>query len=289
MSAVMQPYIPPSWFHPIGIKKILAKLMPKLPDVSGCLFITLTIDRNYFAGPESAFDYTRDQIRRMFHKLRNGVEWNSKTILLDVPYFVKVEFHEDGWPHFHIIFLTRRRLPAALLRKLWPHGRTNIKRIRNKRFHYLLKYVTKGGKIPQWVLNRQRIRIVQASHGFYKESNTKDVQESVKEYSVAQRKVFKTIGERLRHWERMVLLEREDGTRTTALLPIPYHEFIGKHVLTFAQAGLYLGNQIIKLNNKTIEIWKREIMKLNADCSLEESLYQVRLALSQERTAQAVP
>ena len=144
LSQILRPYNPASWFHPVGIRKVLAKLEPRLPDVTGMLFLTFTFNPALFADPSLAFETGRDRLRRVFFKLRHGVEWKGKTYLIDAPYCVKVEFHANGWAHFHAVFLTRRYVPGDLLNALWELGRTNVGRIRNKTFRYLLKYVTKG-------------------------------------------------------------------------------------------------------------------------------------------------
>jgi len=64
-------YIPNSWFHLVGIHKVLKRILPRMPDVSGKLFVTLTIDPKSFRDEESGFDYSRDKIRRIFHRLVN--------------------------------------------------------------------------------------------------------------------------------------------------------------------------------------------------------------------------
>ena len=37
-------FVPASWFHPVGIYKVLARIWDRLPDVSGKLFLTFTLD-----------------------------------------------------------------------------------------------------------------------------------------------------------------------------------------------------------------------------------------------------
>ena len=72
---------------------MLAKLEPRLPDVTGCLFPTFTFNPMLFADSSLAFETGRDRLRRIFHKLRRGVKWKGKTYLIDAPNLVKVEFH----------------------------------------------------------------------------------------------------------------------------------------------------------------------------------------------------
>ena len=138
-------FVPRSWFHPKGVYKVVERLKDRLPNVNGSLFATFTLDRTYFQmneiGPSEAFDLSRSHIRKVFYKLRKGIKWEDKLYKIQSPYCTKVEFHDDeeGWPHFHIIWLTKRFIPAELIASLWGYGRTNVKRITNTEFNYLLK------------------------------------------------------------------------------------------------------------------------------------------------------
>ncbi|MGE9291210.1 MAG: rolling circle replication-associated protein [Puniceicoccales bacterium] len=244
---VASEYVPESWFHPVGILKVTGKLLPRLPDVSGSLFLTFTIDRNLFSGPESAFDHSRPKLRKILFKLRKGYRWNEKVYRIDAPYCVKVEFHQDGWAHFHVVFLTRRFLPGGLLNDLWELGRTNVKRISNKDFHYLLKYVTKGGEIPEWVREKKRLRIFQSSRGFYavKHERPQGNGEPVRKRASKG----ETIGRRIERWKRTALLRDQFDRFRQVILGEPYSEVLGKQILTLAREGRYLGNGKIQLNN----------------------------------------
>src|SRR5688572_27509636 len=101
----LKEYIPASWFHPRGVFKVLMRFWDRLPDVSGKLFITFTLDPKLFKDEESAFEHSRELLRRIFHKIRKGVTHEGKRYVIDAPYCVKVEFHESGWVHYHCIFL----------------------------------------------------------------------------------------------------------------------------------------------------------------------------------------
>jgi hypothetical protein len=72
-------YIPASWFHPVGIFKVLARIWDRLPDVSGKLFLTFTVDPKNYASEESAFKSSRDWLRKVFFQLRHGVEHEGET------------------------------------------------------------------------------------------------------------------------------------------------------------------------------------------------------------------
>lgn len=165
---VLRAYNPVSWFHPKGIHRVLAGLKPLLPDVGGSLFLTFTVNPALFESPRSAFQHARSRLRRVFFELRKGVEWEGKRYVIDAPYCVKVEFHRNGWAHFHVIFRTRRYVPGELLTALWKLGRTDVRRISDAKFRYLLKYVTKGGELPDWVLDFKWLRVWQSvqTHSF---------------------------------------------------------------------------------------------------------------------------
>lgn len=240
---VIRPFIPASWFHPQGIFKVLARLMPKLPDVGGSLFITLTFDPKLFADPSSAFERGRERIRRIFYKLRKGVRWDGKTYVMDEPYCVKVEFHENGWAHFHIIFRTRRYLPGGLLTALWGFGRTHVQRISNEKFHYLLKYVTKAGDLPDWIKARSRLRVFQASQGFY----VTPPEPKTPSAKTGRKRSVSLIGERLNRWRKTALFQRGDQFQQISLTAA-FYDLLGELILTAAKTGRYLGRGHIVIN-----------------------------------------
>ncbi|HAO79416.1 MAG TPA: hypothetical protein DCQ92_10660 [Verrucomicrobia subdivision 3 bacterium] len=64
-------FIPASWFHPVGIFKVLARFWDRLPDVSGKLFLTFTLDPKNYANEETAFEDSRDWLRKVFYQLRH--------------------------------------------------------------------------------------------------------------------------------------------------------------------------------------------------------------------------
>jgi hypothetical protein len=252
---VLSSYCPASWHHPIGIKKVLRRIMPFLPDVSGALFVTFTFNRNDFSGPDSAHDMGRPHIRKVMDALRRGVEHDGKEFKIEAPYCVKVEFHEDDWAHYHLIILTRRYIPGKLFNELWGFGRCNVKRINNQRFHYLLKYVTKGDGYPDWVLSRQRLRIFQPSHGFMTPRDALAPADKVKNIGPERKRACFTIGQRLRRWSRMALYNKR-GEFHTIMLCRPFQELFDRLVLSIAEDKRYLGNGFIKIReNRDLIKW----------------------------------
>lgn len=258
-------FIPRSWFHPKGIFKVVARFAHRLPNVSRCLFATFTIDRKAMQskgyGPSESFDITRDRIRKMFYKLRRGVKWNGKVYRIDAEYCTKLEFHDDeeGWPHFHVIWLTRRFVPVELLEELWGYGFVNLRRIKNKDFQYLLKYVCKGGQVPEWIHDRQRIRIFQPSRGFML-PDEKSSSSSAPASDPKPRRVS-TIGERLSKWAKLAVIVDEygDGSRKRVReLPLwaPFNYIFDRLVYVVALCGRYLGDGKIEIRKtEDIDPW----------------------------------
>ena len=259
-------FVPCSWFHPKGVYKVVERLKDRLPDVNGSLFATFTLDRTYFQnneiGPSEAFDLSRSHIRKVFYKLRKGVNWEDKLYKIKSPYCTKVEFHDDeeGWPHFHIIWLTKRFIPAELIGSLWGYGRTNVKRITNTEFNYLLKYVCKSGKVPEWVGKKKLIRIFQSSKGFLKPIE-KPKKEKNPNLIKRPKRTYQTIEERLNKYRKTALLIDERFSDKPIMfrqieLNNEFQILLDRLVYPIAQDGRYLGDGKIQiLNRKDIYPW----------------------------------
>jgi hypothetical protein len=249
-SSVLRAYNPVSWFHARGIFRVLGKLKPRLPDVSRCLFITFTVNPTLFESPQSAFTHARSRLRRVFYRLRKGVEWQGKFYQNNAPYCVKVEFHRSGWAHFHVVFLSKRYVPGELVSELWSFGRTDVRRISSSKFHYLLKYVTKGGALPDWVLNFKRLRVWQATAGFYNATPTieeKEAEKPNKPYRFRKRASL-SIGERLVRWSHTAVLKCGEEFRQV-ILGAPFADLFAELVFSVAQEGRYLGGGQILIND----------------------------------------
>jgi len=261
-------FIPASWFHPVGIYKVLARLWDRLPNVSGKLFLTLTLDPKNYANEETAFESSRQRMRKVFYQLRHGVEHEGKIYVIDVPYCVKVEFHESGWVHYHVIFLTRRFLPKELLAKLWDLGWVTVQRITNEDFHYLLKYVTKPDDLPEWVLKRKRLRVFQTTKGFLKPLLVKAASHPLDEskplsqqtddkslLKLKRRRASYTMDERFWRWACMAVL-RQNGKARTVKFRMPYREIFDQLVLSAAREGRYKGSgEIIIPRKEGLTLW----------------------------------
>lgn len=239
-------FIPASWFHPVGIFKVLARFWDRLPDVNGKLFLTFTLDPKNYADEEIAFEDSRQWLRKVFYQLRQGVEYEGKVYVIDAPYCIKVEFHESGFVHYHAIFLTRRFLPKELLAALWDRGWVTVQRIKTDEFYYLLKYVTKPNELPAWVKERKRLRVFQTTKGFLKSLPPKAQAISLKE---PRRRASHTIGERFSQWANLAVT-RQNGQARTIKFRVPYRDLFDHLVLPAALDGRYKGRGEIVINRK---------------------------------------
>lgn len=257
-------FIPASWFHPVGIYKVLARIWGRLPDVGGKLFLTFTLDPKHYASEETAFEDSRNWLRKVFYQLRHGVEHEGKTYVIDAPYCIKVEFHESGWVHYHAIFLTHRFLPKELLAELWDRGWVKVQRINTEDFHYLLKYVTKPDELPAWVLKRKRLRVFQSTKGFLKPLPPEPKTISLKE---PQKRASYTMDERFWRWACMAVL-RQGGKARTIRFQMWYREIFDQLVLAAALDGRYKGGGEIIINRKEgINQWiqmQHQLLKLKS-------------------------
>jgi hypothetical protein len=250
-------FVPASWFHPVGIYKVLARIWDRLPDVGGKLFLTFTVDPKVYANEESAFMDSRNWLRKVFFQLRHGVAHEGKIYTIDAPYCVKVEFHESGWVHYHVIFLTRRFVPKELLAELWGLGWVTVQRITTADFHYLLKYVTKPDDLPEWVKKRKRLRVFQSTKGFLKPSSKPKLsgRSGIEAFKPKQHRASFTMDERFWRWACMGVI-RLNGMAHTVRFRVRYREIFDHLVLSAALDGRYKGSgEIIIPREEGLSLW----------------------------------
>jgi hypothetical protein len=287
-TSILSEYIPASWFDEKGIYKVRARILERSPDVNGCLFMTLTVDPSRYSGPDVAHDHAKDKIRRVFQRFRDGVNHKGKKYKFDAPYCWKLEFHKNGWPHFHIIFLSRRKfLPPDLLKRVWNLGRTDVGRIVTDEFDYLLKYVSKNPDLPDWILDRSNLRIFQTSRGFYKPI-PKAPNKPIRKSKTKKKNVSRTIRERLSKWSHMGKLVSEDKSHVEVLhFPVPLKEIFTHLIVDIAREGRYLGKRkvIIKTSHqKSAWIQKAWEIARNRDYSSPEWSLSVPPLSTNEKT-----
>lgn len=113
-----------------------------IPCVKNWRFITLTT--NHYAPPEVEYLEGKEQLRRftsaLFHMFGYKARWCWK-----------MEFHEDGYAHWHMIFDYQKKLTYDQMQDIsdaWGLGRVNVKRAYDTL--YLFKYALKGQDPPEW-------------------------------------------------------------------------------------------------------------------------------------------
>lgn len=233
-----------SWFTRSGAARKAARLRARgIPDTTNWRFTTLTIaDRTI--PPEDAHALGSDRMRRTMAVLRDMVGHEFKWLW-------KLELHEDGYPHWHLMWEHTARLTEGQLRAIgdaWGLGRCNTKRIaprsrvpgaplEKQSFDYVFKYAVKSAGsgdghdgIPSWILNRKRmLRVVQTSRGFF--TGQAPARSSSPSDAPVQPRQFRTLAERQDIAARRALVVRYCETTGKTVehllvyLPLTYAEF----------------------------------------------------------------
>jgi hypothetical protein len=164
--------------------KLRRKLVATINRWQACkpVMVTLTQNPELFGGPREGLDHVRTTgaISKLAKKLRRYCKSGL--------YFCVVEYHESGWPHWHMM-LDAEYIPASAIRDAWyslgpkdrdwthnPHGITDVrspKKFKSKehRFNYLTKYITKIPKqgFPDWLLDAPDLiyKRYTSSHGLF--------------------------------------------------------------------------------------------------------------------------
>lgn len=163
-SATLHAYYSESWFTAEGARLKARRLQQAgMPDMLNWRFITLTIATRDMT-PVEAYHLGKQRMRRFLGRMR-------KALQRDFKWCWKLEFHEDGFPHWHMPLEYLERIPPEMLPEIeswWGLGRVKIQRIRGQNIRYVFKYVAKGPDgLPDWVVHhRGMLRVFQASRGF---------------------------------------------------------------------------------------------------------------------------
>jgi hypothetical protein len=93
----------------------------------------------------------------------------------------KLEFHEDGFAHWHLLIEYTKRIPQQMFAEVeswWGLGRIKIQRVRRRDIFYVFKYVAKAIEdVPEWVARHKGVlRVFQASKGFYTRRSVRKVE-----------------------------------------------------------------------------------------------------------------
>ncbi len=158
-------YYSESWFTAEGARLKARRLRDAgLPDFTNWRFITVTVASRRIS-PLAAYDLGKQRMRRFLARVRVAL---GKVFR----WCWKLEFHEDGYAHWHLLLEYHQRIPAEMLAEFeawWGLGRINVGRVKHSDIHYVFKYVAKGPEdVPEWVARyKGRLRVFQACRGFY--------------------------------------------------------------------------------------------------------------------------
>lgn len=135
-------YSPANWFSQSGVLKKRREIENKgLPSFDKWRFITLTIDPNNFESPFAAYESGKRRMPAFLKECRTSGLWSSSA-----KWCWKLEFQENGWPHWHLLVERREKMSESemvRLAKVWKIGRTNIEMVRGDDFLYSFKYAFK--------------------------------------------------------------------------------------------------------------------------------------------------
>lgn len=266
----------PDWFSQVGVWKKRQQIEAKgVPDMKGWKFITLTVDPSAVESPRDAFENGSKQLRRFLYSLRKYIGRKFR-------WCWKLEFHESGYPHWHLIVDYKPKFPPDILKEAipewWKLGRVNVKAVKRKRFEYLFKYVSKvayadcdaetGVALPDWVLDYQRqgkggkkvcgIRFWQTGGGFYDKAKQA---ERKRDREQKTSRVPYTLRQQIKMSWRKVLVFRKDAEgqivrAKRVYLFTPWNEFLTamsmRHVL---QRQAALVENSVKCRLQLINEW----------------------------------
>lgn len=222
--------------------KLRRELTPALAKFTAITMLTLTIDPKLFDSPESAYWYVRDQraIAHLVYELLRMGQLKSKR------FFYVVEWHKNGWPHFHVL-VESSFIEFKLLAKAWGKNRPTTApkwegdygkslkgvepefgtvHITNRASdfksadhaaNYALKYVTKQPEngFPDWVLDSKRqIRIYQSSRSFLRETKPKETSSDSSRSTAPTRHAADCFCDACRHDDTPTIRRRVASQRT---------------------------------------------------------------------------
>ena len=215
----LRPYYAESWFTAEGARLKARRLQRAgMPDLTNWRFVTLTMATRSLP-PSAAYQLGKARLRRFLARFRSALGRPFR-------WCWKLEFHEDGYAHWHLLLEYRQALPEEILPELetwWGLGRCNVRRVRQHEIAYVLKYVAKGPEdLPAWVWEHKgRLRVFQTSRGFFTHTRTK------RRAKQEPRTCLLPVSLRTRHrWDsRKALLVEEHADRlriSVVKLPTPF-------------------------------------------------------------------
>jgi len=248
---------PANFITPIGAYKKRKEIEAKgLPGLKNSRFITLTLNRDQMGDAQTGYETGKRQLRQFMYELRKSLGVTEA----ECPHCWKLEFHQDGWAHWHILFLYRKSLPFALVDAAWRLGRTETQRVSKNDLDYLFKYVTKGGEtLPLYITELKQVRFWQTSKHFHtlrttaKPKASPRQSESIDSATTEKGKVRKesTLGERVSRWMRTISIRIG---RRVAVVEIASFATLIQRAAYQASEDLTLGYEPILLTSISMEM-----------------------------------
>ena len=138
----IKPYFAANWWSGAGVAK-KAKLIANkgIPDLYNFRFFTLSIDPADYDSPLEGYLAGKDKMRRFLFNLRQYLGCAA-----DCKWCWKLEFHVNGWPHWHLYFDHKKKLSTqqmADISDIWGLGRTHVRRCTENGIDYGFKYALK--------------------------------------------------------------------------------------------------------------------------------------------------
>lgn len=229
-------YYSESWFTAEGARLKARRLQQAgLPNFRDWRFLTVTVASRRIS-PREAYEIGKERMRRFLARLRKALGRVFR-------WCWKLEFHEDGYAHWHLLIEYLERIPPEMLPELetwWGLGRINVRRVNRRDVRYVFKYVAKGpDDVPEWVARHKgRLRVFQACRGFYTARRLRPIKRSAPLTCVVRVDLFTRMG-----WDQrkalLVLTDRHGNRRMrpvklrvtfNALLAARAYESIRKRV-----------------------------------------------------------
>jgi hypothetical protein len=164
-------YSRPNWFTSSGVLRKRREIEAKgMPSMKNWRFLTTTVDPEQFGhDPLAAYLWIVPRLRHFVKLMKDHGLMHD-----DGAWGRKLEFQENGWPHWHWVYDVTRKYTEAELAKigeLWGFGRTNVERVREDEFLYSFKYAFKPVQViedadlfdyepavaPAWFLDYQGV------------------------------------------------------------------------------------------------------------------------------------
>lgn len=161
-------------------RELRGQLAQAISSWTKVMMIPLTLDQKKFGSGEDAFLFVREKraIGRFVRELKR------KKIVHCSKYFASLEFHANGYPHWHILIDHSQELDNSLLHGLWFQvlGLEVLERVSHASVHTkrydvdiacqtaidISAYVTKRVAAPNWVLDFEgQVRKYTTSKNFF--------------------------------------------------------------------------------------------------------------------------